>query len=68
MNGVSWCEAHARNKVPTLSQLDGQFQDSNYLKPENWGGGALRPGTVLECRGRMVREGISLETYFQILE
>jgi hypothetical protein len=55
MNGVFWFDTHARSKVPDPGQLDGQFDDTNYLKPEN--GGALRPGAILECKGKIGPRG-----------
>ena len=42
--------------VPDSSVLDGSFDDSNYLLPEN--GGALRPGVLLECVGNIGDDGV----------
>jgi hypothetical protein len=55
MNGVFWFDIHALSKVPDPGKLDGEFDDTNYLKPEN--GGALRPGPILECKGKISPRG-----------
>lgn len=57
MNGVFWSDTHACSKAPDPGRLDGQFDDTDYLKPEN--GGALRPGIILECSGNIVGNMLS---------
>jgi hypothetical protein len=55
VNGVFWFDTHVRSKISDPGQQIGQFDDTNYLKPEN--SGALRPGAILECRGEIGPRG-----------
>jgi len=50
-NGPLLTHKNARAKHPEPTILEGSFDDTNYLQPEN--GGALRPGVVLECIGNV---------------
>jgi hypothetical protein len=54
-NGVLLHCNYARAKRPDPTFLDGSFDDTNYLLPEN--GGALRPGVLLECKGNVGENG-----------
>jgi hypothetical protein len=49
INGSEWFDSYGSAKAPKPQLLDGEYDDSNYLAPEN--GGMLRPGIVLECKG-----------------
>ena len=51
INGPLLHHKSARPKRPDPTVLDGSFDDTNYLLPEN--GGALRPGVLLECIGNV---------------
>ena len=48
-NGGTCFDQQARKKSPTPSILDGDWDNTDYIKPEN--GGSLRPGVVFECKG-----------------
>jgi len=50
-NGPLLYHKSAKAKRPDPTVLDGSFDDTDYLLPEN--GGALRPGVLLECMGNV---------------
>jgi len=55
VNGELIKECHARVKSPNPALVDGEYDDKDYLLPEN--GGFLRPGILLECKGRLKDDG-----------
>jgi len=60
MNGTMLTTKLARQVKPQPRELDGQYDDTDYLAPEN--GGILKPGILLECGGyldeRNYRQGV----------
>ncbi len=56
MNGELIKECHGRAKTPNPEFLDGEHDDTDYLRSEN--GGVLRPGVLLECKGMLKNNGI----------
>jgi hypothetical protein len=55
VNGELIKESHGRMKTPNPTILDGEHDDTDYLRPEN--GGVLRPGVLFECRGKLKDDG-----------
>ena len=49
-------ECHGRAKTPNPTFLNGERDDTDYLGSEN--GGVLRPGVLLECKGKLKDGGI----------
>jgi hypothetical protein len=47
-------ECHGRAEIPNPTFLDGEHDDTDYLRSENRG--VLRPGVLLECK-RKLRDG-----------
>jgi hypothetical protein len=48
INGTLLQKAKSRAKNPDLTNIDGEYDDSDYLAEAN--GKSLRPGVILECR------------------
>ena len=49
VNGQLLSKKHGRQKTPQPRELDGDYDDTDYLAPQN--GGVLKPGMLLECEG-----------------
>lgn len=49
-------------KTPNPTILDGEHDDTDYLRPEN--GGVLRPGVLFECRGKLKDDGTREGDYY----
>ena len=62
VNGQLLSKKDGRHKSPQPRELDGDYDDTDYLAPQN--GGVLKPGMLLECAGFLddndVRQGIVL--------
>jgi hypothetical protein len=55
VNGELIKECHGRAKTPNPTFIDGEHDDTDYLRSEN--GGVLRPGVLLECKGILKDDG-----------
>jgi len=49
INGTILSKKYARQKTPQPCELDGEYDDTDYLDVDN--GGRLKPGILLECAG-----------------
>jgi len=56
VNGTILTKRLARALQPQPRELDGQYDDTDYLHTDN--GGVLRPGMLLECAGYVDEKGV----------